>query len=511
MINTKREKFSRFCAGGVLALELCFMLYLLVSAFMQTTGMSTGGGEGEVVTFFPDNFFLNTLVAALMLAALYLLLNVLENVSLNTIAAVLLGWTLLFGCVFVCSARLQPLQDSYIVTFFARQCAKGDYSYYHDYFRFFPFQLGFALYEEIFFRIFNIFLPNSPEGFSSVALQLINVFYTAVSFFTLVKISGLLFGSVKVQKLTAVLLLLSVQPLFFCTYMYGNTPAFCFACLGIWLFLLFQRDGKPVFGLLCAASVAAAVLLKLNTLIYFVAIVIVWAICLIRKPSLKSLVCLAVLFALMFAVKPLPQRYYEAKLGESLGSGIPQWSWMAMGLHEGQSCSGWYDAEYTTTAFIENDFDAELTAQNAKTAIKERLHAFSEDPASAFSFFSRKFLSQWNEPTYQSIWINQSRPSYSEYGRMYNAFCVEHSSELEDYMGAIEQLVALGCSFGIVMLLKKRDILSALPVLIILGAMLYHLIFEAKSQQSMGYFVLMIPVAAYGICSFYTILKHERN
>ena len=33
----------------------------------------------------------------------------------------------------------------------------------------------------------------------------------------------------------------------------------------------------------------------------------------------------------------------------------------------------------------------------------------------------------------------------------------------------------------------------------VLGGLLYHLLFEAKSQYAVGYVLLMIPIAAYGI------------
>ena len=182
-----------------------------------------------------------------------------------------------------------------------------------------------------------------------------------------------------------------------------------------------------------------------------------------------------------------------------------------MGLNEGQSCAGWYDAEYTTDAFLANDFDPAPTAEYAKSAIRARLDCFRSSPASAADFFGRKFLSQWNEPTYQSLWTNQSRRSYSEYGKMYNFFCVEHAAALAEFMNLMQQLVVLGYTFGLVMLLKKRDILTALPALTILGAMLYHLLFEAKSQYSIGYFILMLPIAAYGLCHLFTLAKRERN
>jgi hypothetical protein len=40
-----------------------------------------------------------------------------------------------------------------------------------------------------------------------------------------------------------------------------------------------------------------------------------------------------------------------------------------------------------------------------------------------------------------------------------------------------------------------------LLALIILGGFVYHLIFEAKSQYVLPYFIMMVPFAAYGFYS----------
>ena len=178
--DKKLNKFSRFCAAVIFILLLGFMAFLTPMSVFRTTLMSTGAGAGEIVTFVKDNFFLNAIVLFICVAAVYLICLMCEHVKLRKLVVLLLAWTLLFGLAFVCSAKLQPSEDSYIVTFFARQAAKGDYSYYHDYFRCFPFQFGFALYEELFFRLFNAVLPARPEGYSSLALQGINVLFTAM-------------------------------------------------------------------------------------------------------------------------------------------------------------------------------------------------------------------------------------------------------------------------------------------------------------------------------------------
>ena len=58
------------------------------------------------------------------------------------------------------------------------------------------------------------------------------------------------------------------------------------------------------------------------------------------------------------------------------------------------------------------------------------------------------------------------------------------------------------------LMLRVLDIRGAalkvvLPALILLGGLSYHLLFEAKSQYAMPYFVLMMPIAAYGLFALF--------
>ena len=148
-----------------------------------------------------------------------------------------------------------------------------------------------------------------------------------------------------------------------------------------------------------------------------------------------------------------------------------------------------------------------MTGEKAKATILERLGYFAENPGEAASFFSEKLRSQWNEPSYDSIWLNQVFISYSEKGGLYNLLCDKGDRLTVGFMNQHQQLVFLGVLMGIIALIKKRDVLSCILPLIILGGLMYHLLFEAKSQYALPYFILMMPVAALGLSAFFERLK----
>lgn len=495
----EREKFTRFCAGAVVLLVLLFMAYLFPCSLFRTTGMSTGTGRGEIISFNYDNFFLNIITLSVSAGLVYLVYRAGSGISLKRCVLIMSVWVLASGLLFVLSAKLQPSEDSFVVTFFARQAAMGDYSYYHEYFEFFPFQLGFALYEESFFRFFNMLLPGMPEGFSSLALQGMNVIFVLVCCISLVAIAYLLWESETVCKLTALLMACCIQPVLMSTFMYGNIPSLAFALASVWMFLSYMKYERDIYGFLCLVFLCFAVLLKLNSLIFVVALVIVWALCLIRKPGFRSFALLVLTIIAVLSVKTLPQSYYEARCGHEFGGGVPQLGWLAMGMHEGETCSGWYDTTYTTEAYSDAELDAEAAKKVAVEAIAARLDYFVSEPLEALRFFGRKFLSQWNEPSYQSLWNNQVRTHYSEPGFLYELVCHRAERLVLTLMTLYQQLIFLGFTLGLGGLFFRREPAESLVPLVILGGMLYHLFFEAKSQYVLGYFMLMIPVAAYGL------------
>ena len=254
-----------------------------------------------------------------------------------------------------------------------------------------------------------------------------------------------------------------------------------------------------------------AVILKLNSLIVVVAVLIVWLVTLVKKPGARSAVMALLLLVCVLVCADLPQKLYEKRSGEDFGGGIPKISWLAMGFHESDSCSGWYNPTYTTTAYRQSDYDAEATAELAKSAIAARLDTFSNNLIECERFFGRKFLSQWNEPSYQGLWNNQLRSHYSEPGLMYELLCHRFERGVKAFMNIYQQLVFFGFTLGLFRILRRRDVIFALLPLTVLGGMLYHLLFEAKSQHAQSYFVMLIPVAAYGLAKLYEIIRDTKS
>lgn len=514
-----RERLDRLCGGAektaaglVLLLVFLFMLYLTCCSFVETSVLNTADNSGEHIEFYRDNIFLNIIVQAILLSAGYLFFRHGETIRLFRMENALMFWLFAFGTAFIATTKLRSpvFSDSFLVTYGAQRAALGDYAILEEsYFYRFPFQLGYVLYSEIFIRVFNFLLRGVPEGYAVLALQEMNLFWLMAEYHALIQIAKLLFKDERIHKLTILLLLLCLPPVLTTTFLYGNIPAFSCGSIAVWMFLRYIKKGGLRYAALCIVFLVLAVTLKLNLLIVCVAVGGVWLLRGIKKRSREALVCLLVAAVCVLTLPGVPQKLYEKRVGVSYGDGIPMIAWMAMGFSEGHAAPGWYREDYTVTAFERSGHDAAATAENAKQVLAERIDCFGKNPKDAVRFFTQKLKSQWNEPSYGSLWVNQVFPSYSQKGALYRLICVSGEKVVLAVMDKLQQLVFLGMVAGIVRLWRKKDLLRALLPLIVLGGLSYHLLFEAKSQYAMPYYVLMTPIAAYGLFTLFRRVERQ--
>ena len=508
-----RERFDRIAgrtektaAALILLLVFLFMLYLTCSAFVETSVLNTADVSGEHIEFYRDNIFLNIIVQAILLSAGYLFFRHGDQIRLFRMENALMFWLFAFGTVFIATTKLRSpvFSDSFLVTYGAQRAALGDFAVLEEsYFYRFPFQLGYVLYSEIFIRIFNFLLRGVPEGYAVLALQEMNLFWLMLEYHALIEIAKLLFKDVRIHKLTVLLLFLCLPPVFTTTFLYGIIPAFSCGSVAVWMFLRYIKKGGLPYAVLCAVFLTLAVTLKLNLLIVCVAVGAVWLLRGIKKRSREALVCLLLTAVCVLTLPGVPQKIYEKRVGVRYGDGIPMIAWMAMGFSEGHAAPGWYREDHTVTAFERTGHDAAATAENARQVLKERTDYFRRNPKDAVRFFTQKLKSQWNEPSYGSLWINRVFPSYSEKGALYRVLCVSGEKVMLAVMDKIQLLVYISFLTALLRLWRKKDLLRALLPLILLGGLSYHLLFEAKSQYAMPYFVLMMPIAAYGLFTFF--------
>ncbi|MBQ1245993.1 MAG: glycosyltransferase family 39 protein [Clostridia bacterium] len=497
-----------------LAILMCsVMLFLSVSSLLYTADMNRNNPAQEKITFESDSLWLNLLFLVVFLALgagimyLFRRLGVYERLSPSLLSFVLAGWVVVVGSAWVIMSMSAPTHDSLIVTRAGVAAALGDLSYVKtDYFIRFPFQLGYVLWTEIWARLLSL----GHDGY--LALEFINVACLAAGEMALVRLTNRLFGRRSVTFATALALAFFFQPVIFCTFLYGTIPGFCFAAWSMLLLMRFLQTDRWRFLIGAGLCLSLAVSLKLNFLILFVAFAVVLLLHALRGRPIKRLLSLLVLCAIVLSLKNVAVWQYEQRADIDLGDGIPMVSWLAMGLHDASAAPGWYSSQYTVLNFSNAGGDSDKAAEQSMEVVKDRLSYLADHPREAADFFSKKIRSQWNEPTYQSIWNNQVRGQYADKTGLAAYVCGKGEYPTKGLMDLGIQGIFCGVLVAMALLLarllrkqKEEDVEDShapwaafwLVPLYILGGFLYHALFEAKSQYVITYVTLMIPYAVF--------------
>lgn len=547
-VNTVKKKcLTEYIVVNIICLFVFLAFgYIAIMSFFQTSVLDPDKYVSEHILFQNDMIVLNILLTVLFVIFLFAMRRFYDffaKVNITIMEIALAGFVLILGLIWVINVQSVPAADSYNIFEAATDAAKGEYtSMYNDanfynnafysnfsYFHFYPFQLGFVAFCEFFYRIFG------TE--SSMPIQIINVLCVSGAYFALAKITGMLFKRKSAEFIAILLLAVCFQPILFCTFVYGNIIGMCCAIWASFFLIKYFQTGQYRWIYPSGILLVLATLVKYNNMIYLVAFVIMLLVHIIKKKRWQSAVIAAALIVAVLGSNSLVIMHYESRAETTFESGVSQVQYLDLGLQESYMAPGWY-----TTIAKDNyinlflapkyrgniDVDSGNADAKAWEDIDERTTKFAEDFDYMFDFFSKKILSQWNEPTYESIWVSKvkSHTATEEQEKKLHSATVNSEQMtglthamyykslgqwFELHSNFFMQIVYIMFAAGIYLLFvnKKSNIETVLLPLVLLGAFGYHLLFEGKSQYILTYIPLLIPTAAY---AFSVMLggKYER-
>ena len=520
---SKNRKIESIVCNIFCILSLFAFGYISIISLFQTSVIDPQNYSGEVILFNWDLIPINFLVLIVFGFAMYKLcsvFNVFAKIKMKYMYIALSVYVLVVGFLWVTSVTSIPAADSQSVFDAASKAAVNDYSslvngsnfhnheFYKDvcYFNYYPFQLGFVLISEIVLRIFGVS--------SSMPLQYINVICVALSYVAVAKISKLVFKKRSIEFFTIVFLFLCLQPVLFCTFVYGNIIGMCCAIWASYFMIKYFQGNNYLFLIPASALLIVATLAKYNNLIYLVAFVIMLLIHMIRSKKWVNVLIAIGLCIVTIGSSNLVIMSYEARANTKFYDGISQTMYLNMGLGESQMAPGWFNFS-TMTIYQNNNFDTNLSNQVAQAELSQKLGKFTSDPGYAVDFFSKKVSSQWNETTYESIWVSKVKAHTNEVNgaveSVYNKSLGQFLGiYFDQYMQILFLLFALG--LGLLLFKNKANVETMLLPLVLLGAFGYHMLFEGKSQYVLTYIILLIPTASYGLntifCDNYSKIKN---
>lgn len=425
----------------------------------------------------------------------------------------------MISLLFVLMFRGEVTCDSASLSDIAIDFLKGNYETFEQggYLYSYTFQLGVtALLEAVYF-IFGI------ENY--LAFQLMNIVAVMVMTGMVNRITGELFEHQQIQKIEAVLSM-GMLPLFlFTTFVYGDLIGWAFGICAIYYMIRYLKtDGwhdilKAVFLL------SIGIIVKPNINILVVAVVIALVLHAMQKRQYKLLIWGLVMILLSQLGTGIVNAVYVQRAGlEEIPKGIPKIAWIAMSMQEtdegGYAC-GWYNS-YNWAVYEQNGYDREATSRVCMENLEASMNKFIHEQRYSLNFFYKKYTSQWNAPTFQSMITNEWSSRYVEQLSPVAKFFIYGYGRtiLYEIMNSYHFFIFL-CT-GVFCFFKRKSwrLEQAYFILNIFGGFFFHMIWEAQARYILGYFILLLPLAA---CGCHIILtkcdslrklrkqKHERT
>ena len=366
----------------------------------------------------------------------------------------------------------------------------------------YPHQIGLVSLERLILMLLG---SENVKG-----LFIINLILSICDNFLLYRITDLVFKNSQVSKLSMVMAFLFLPHIFFILFVYGINYGLFLVLLSLFFLIKFINDKKWGNFAGTLIPLVLAVIIRSNYIIMAMTIFIILILDFLRTKSWKNILLAILPFILISLLNGLLVNSYEKASKISEIDGEPKIAWVAMGLDDNTTYNrlpGWYDA-YVENVYTKYNGNEDKITNDSKKLINSRLNTFLKNPGYTINFFKNKFISTWTDSLFQSVWSgpNSSMPveGQSVNGKLMSSIYRGGIAYkiLYYYSSVILIIIYIGAMIS--MLISMRNMrTSNLFILIftiyLTGGVLFHLIWETKSQYVYPYVYLLLPLTAYGI------------
>ncbi len=328
--------------------------------------------------------------------------------------------------------------------------------------------------------------------------QLANALMAAICYYLLLRMSQSSGLSLRKPNLLFAAGLLFFPFLFYSTFVYATIPSFFLCLLSYERILRFEQSPSLLSSVTAGISMALAVFLKQNSLIFLIAAVLFSIRSAFRYGLSRLFLTVSLIFFTALSLF-LPKPLLEHFTGISIPDGISPYSYLAMGIQDGDRAPGWYNM-YINTIYGEAGTISEIQKENALRDFKERLAYFHHNPQDAIRFYIQKNASQWNNPTFESLWINQVRGSNIRPADWVRRLVRPTGADfLTKILNPIQFLFLFLAVLSLFYLPADLENVSFLLLITFVGGFLFHTFWEAKCQYTLPYMVLLLPFSLKGM------------
>lgn len=381
-----------------------------------------------------------------------------------------------------------------------------------EYMQAYPQQIPLAFFYSLFFRIIHFDMME--------ILRVLNFIGNILIVFAMYKISNQISKKYEINKVLLFTMLFTFVSLpMLSTFVYGDILGIAFGLLSVYFIMKYTDVKKMRYAVFSAISIAIAYMVRMNSLIFIIAIVMYLLISLFsgftKKDTKEKLVGFAIIVAyivIAFMPSTVIKNYYMDKWELDEDKSCPYVSYLLMSMEESYRANGWYNEKISEPAIHNPD----MAKREYPDKIKDRLAYFAKNPGYAFNFYAMKTASMWTENTYASIFYNVDGRTYSimDYVKEAASLMRKEQKEFCDIWVLSEPiefyqkvLLILSCVCCIIFLLKNRKNVSLevlLLITIFIGGFMFHTLWEGKSRYIIPYVIVIMPVAAINIRRFFS-------
>lgn len=487
----KKLKIKNFMKNVIIIFSLLALLMLFIFNIIYKSSV-INGSENILNQYLKLYEIIIIAIGVIILISFFIYLSKI-NIKINNkilIISLLIIYTIL-SFIWIKYVNLTPIDDSKVVNDSAISIInKGFKSLYKNaYLEKAPHQIGMVLFFSLIYKIF------STTNFHLI--QYINVIanvFTIYGLYLIMNTINYKKGKISNSIIYFTLILTFLPLILLNTYVYGDYIGLSFAVYAIYFIIKYQNKEKYYYLFISALFIAFAYIVKANYLIFILAIGIYMVLNFLKKRKKYLINLFPILIYLMIALIPntLIKKISSNILNLKSNEAIPTSAYIYMGMSESYREAGWY-SDVMNLAW----YNASSSNSKYQNMIKIRLKYLINHPFYTINFYSRKTVSGWINPYFQSIWYNVDLNEKDM--KMNNILNSNQYKYTLIYLKIIIFLIYGGALINLIITRKKIKNDELLLYLIFLGGFMFHTIWEMKARYTLPYVIILIPLASIGI------------
>lgn len=499
-LTVGKKKFLDFCCSCVKVILALLLAILTITSMLVTCSVDWD----EVVSYAPDRIYKHILFAVVMSVVLVLCRHIRNLLRGNWLEKVFRDLTVdldfnkvvialhfVLGIFWVIATQVQTDADQYYCAEITSRQMFADYDFSDympgGYMYNYPYQTGLVLVMVLVFRLFG--------SMNYLAFQMCNVFAMLLFDISVTKITEYI-GSPAAKKISSAMLFLFWPILFYTVFVYGNLLGLAFGTTALFFEYRYLKKRRLRDIVISSVMIGLAVMMKTNYLIFLVAMLIFLVLDFIMTYR-KRTIFYAVLAVICYVLGTTgPVALVSMQSGLDVGSGVPKIAFISMGLRESALAPGWWDDYYHENLYVDSGYNGQLASEMAKEDIGERLEKFKEDPGYTADFFYKKMVSQWCDPTFEGFWISRYDKGVTLSGIVDNILNRDLRGWITEFLDLYQTFIYWTALLFVILNRKNNNVFLWLPGTAVIGGFLFHMIWEAKGQYTLSYFVLLIPYSS---------------